>query len=217
MERDAFLSRVRSAVARASLPERPDGDPGLLVPELPEVDLVARFSEALEAVDGTVHRGEDPEEVVEGIMAARRASGFISWDGEHLPVPGIVDRLVARGYERVGGVVPAEGRRDHQRTYGDLLVGITAAEAGLAESGSIVLRSGPGRPRMASLIPLVHVALLPADRIHRSLAHWAERHVDRAVEAANLIVVTGPSRTGDIEMNLNLGVHGPGELHVVLL
>lgn len=217
MERDDFLSRVRSAVARASLPEGPSGDPGLLVPELPEVDLVARFSEALEMVDGTVHRGGDPGEVVEGIMAACRAPAFISWDAEYLPVPGLVEHLVARGFERVAGVVPAATRQEHQRRYGDLLVGITGAEAGLAETGSIVLRSGPGRPRMASLIPLVHVALLPTDRIVRSLAHWADRNAGSAAEAANLVVVTGPSRTGDIETTLNLGVHGPGELHVVLL
>ncbi len=79
----------------------------------------------------------------------------------------------------------------------------------------MVVRSGPGRPRMASVVPLVHVALLRVDRIHRSLTHWmAGRDV---ASAANVVAITGPSKTADIEQNINVGVHGPRHLHVILL
>ena len=96
-------------------------------------------------------------------------------------------------------------------------MGITGAEAGFAESGSIVLRSGAGRPRMASLIPLVHVAVLRRDRIFRSTSHWMASEGSTTNGEANVIFVTGPSKTGDIEMILTLGVHGPRYLYVVLI
>ena len=53
--------------------------------------------------------------------------------------------------------------------------------------------------------------------IDRTLAHWAHRRAESAAETANLVLVTGPSRTGDIEQQLNLGVHGPRHVHVVLV
>jgi L-lactate dehydrogenase complex protein LldG len=64
---------------------------------------------------------------------------------------------------------------------------------------------------------LIHVALVRAESIFRSLAQWADEVPDAVVETANLVIVTGPSRTGDIEQHLNLGVHGPKHLHVVLI
>lgn len=216
MEREAFLARVRAAVAIDRVPGPPAEDPGLLVPSLPTVDLVERFTEALQAVEGVVHT-EDPAGVIAEVAARHEATEYLSWDPEQLPVTGLLDELDRRGLRRVEAAVPAEGRADHQLSYRGLRLGITGAEAGLAESGSIVLRSGPGRPRMASLVPLVHVALLPAGRLHRSLAHWAAEEAGSAAEAANLVVISGPSRTGDIEQHLTLGVHGPKHVHVVLV
>jgi len=85
------------------------------------------------------------------------------------------------------------------------------------ESGSVVLRHGPGRPRLASLAPEVHIAVLRAEQLHRSLAHFLHAEPGSVGATANLQVITGPSRTADIEQRLNLGVHGPRHLHVVLL
>ncbi|MEA2026292.1 MAG: lactate utilization protein, partial [Chloroflexota bacterium] len=111
----------------------------------------------------------------------------------------------------------ADGRADHQRGYFDVKYGLTGAEAAFAETGSVVVRSGPGRPRMASLIPLIHVVLLPEDRIYRSPMHWLTEPESNAAGAANVVYITGPSRTADIEQKLTLGVHGPRELHVILI
>jgi L-lactate dehydrogenase complex protein LldG len=108
-------------------------------------------------------------------------------------------------------------RRRHLQGYQHVDAGITGADAGLAESGSIVLRTGPGRPRLASLIPVVHVAVLTVRRIARSLAHYAIDHPAAIEGTSNLVVITGPSRTADIEQQLNLGVHGPKHLHVILV
>lgn len=219
MERDAFMTRVREGVRTAVIPPHPDLDPGVLVPDLAEADLVGLFTSRLEAVDAEWHRVPVAEaaSTVAGIAAGHDAAGFMAWDAERLPAPGVADGLVGAGLRRVSGLLDDSARRDQQLGYLDLDLGVTAAEAGFAESGTIVLRSGEGRPRMASVIPLIHVALLPVDRIHRSLSHWAARHAAGIAHAANLVFITGPSRTADIEQNINVGVHGPRHVHVVIL
>ena len=218
MERDAFLAGVCAAVGRNRVPHAPETDPGPLVPDLPPADLVALFSEILERVDGHVHTG-DPLRALDEVVALYGAGPFLSWDTDHLPVPGAVTHLEKLGCGRVEAEVSnqPDARKAHQMGYMDVHIGLTGAAAGFAETGSIVVRSGPGRPRMASLVPLIHIALLPAAHIFRSPMHWlAEPGTDVAGDA-NVVYITGPSRTADIEQQLNLGVHGPKELHVVLI
>ena len=210
VEPEAFLARVAESVGSAQIP--PHGEPGLLVPELPGADLVERFTASLTAVDGVVH-DDPPAQVLGELIDRYQPKRFLAWAG----LDDLTQLLSQRGVEQVPSHVPIEDRLDHQGGYLDVDLGITGAEAGFAESGSIVVRPGPGRPRMASLIPLVHVALLPRDRIYRSLAHWAAEEAASMAAAANLVFITGPSRTGDIEQYLNLGVHGPKHVHVVLV
>ena len=218
MERDRFLTAVRRSLTAARLPEVVETDPGLLIPDLEPADLTAHFSAALERADGAVHT-RPPLEVIGEIATRLSADRFVSWDGEHLPVPGLLEDLQRAGLHRIDHQhgFDDEGRSRRKAAYRSLLLGITGAEAGFAETGSIVVRSGAGRPRMASLIPAVHVALLPRVSIHRSLAHWAAQMAPEMSTAANVVFISGPSRTGDIEMRLNKGVHGPGEVHVVLV
>ncbi|NHZ70870.1 MAG: hypothetical protein GWP18_04445 [Proteobacteria bacterium] len=109
-----------------------------------------------------------------------------------------------------------DARRAHQTGYMDIHIGLTGAEVAFAETGSIVLRSGAGRPRMASLVPLIHIALLSANRIFRSQIHWLTESRTDIASGANVVYITGPSRTADIEQQLTLGVHGPKALHVIL-
>ena len=94
---------------------------------------------------------------------------------------------------------------------------MTGAFALLADTGSLVLTSGKGRPRLASLLPPVHVALVRRDQLVPSLGALFTSHPRLAAEAANLVVITGPSRTADIEMTLTRGVHGPRSVHVVFV
>jgi L-lactate dehydrogenase complex protein LldG len=89
------------------------------------------------------------------------------------------------------------------------------AAYGLADTGSVVLAASPEEPRARSLLPAVHVSLLREDRILPGLPE-----LFTAVGAdlpSSLAIVTGPSRSADIEQMLTIGVHGPGEVHVVLL
>jgi L-lactate dehydrogenase complex protein LldF len=96
-----------------------------------------------------------------------------------------------------------------------LQAGITGALAGIAETGTLVIPGGVGRPLSASLVPGIHIAVLLAGDILDSLEQ-ALRLPEVAVAPAT-VLVTGPSRTADIEMTLTIGVHGPRELHVFVV
>ncbi|MFZ0013129.1 MAG: lactate utilization protein [Acidimicrobiia bacterium] len=216
MDRDVFLKRVGTATLTSVLPSPPAVSPEL--PDPAPVDLIALFRARAQEVNAVVHgpvgRHGVPRAVV-GIAAGHDAARFMAWDD--LPASGVSSALQTAGLERIGHVVPAQGRREHNLSHMDLDVGVTGALAGLAESGSVVLRHGSGRPRMASIVPEVHIALLDVDRVVRTLAHWAHENPDSVRETTNLVLVTGPSRTGDIEQRLNLGVHGPRHVHIVMI
>ena len=142
----------------------------------------------------------------------------LSWDEAEVGCPGLGDRLRQASIEMVSGAVPND--ENHQKVLEGLAalgVGLSGAVAGLADTGSIAVASGPGRARVASLLPPVHVAVLPISRLYPTLQDWlSDGGPELARRTANLVIITGPSRTSDIEMQLTLGMHGPKELHVVL-
>jgi L-lactate dehydrogenase complex protein LldG len=215
---EAGMNVVEFLAGRAALVPGPS--PGLLVPTLERVDLVAMFGERLRSVAGVDH-GPLPAaaaaELVVEVFRQEEVDEYLGWDNPGLS--GIHQVLSRAGIRRRQGWVPREGpeRVGFHRSLGEVGGGLTGADAGLAESGSIVLRSGPGRPRSASLLPGLHVAVLAVDRLVRSLAHYAAQHPAAPQGISNLVVVTGPSRSADIEQELTLGVHGPRQLHVILV
>ena len=170
--------------------------------------------------------GSDSPEVAEALSVGDEGRllepelflDVISWSEEEIGVPGLAARLRESGIRLVPAFVPND--TGHQQTleeYSILPVGLTGALAGLADTGSIVVASGPGRARVASLLPLVHVAVLDVGRIFPTMQDWlAAEGAEMARDTANLVVVTGSSRTSDIELQLTLGMHGPKEIHVVL-
>jgi L-lactate dehydrogenase complex protein LldG len=93
--------------------------------------------------------------------------------------------------------------------------GVSRASYGLADTGSVVIASGPDEPRGSHLLPDVHVSLLAESRIVPGLAALFEA-LGGGLPGA-LAIVTGPSRSADIEQKLIVGVHGPREVHVVLV
>jgi len=216
VEREAFLSRVGRATLTSLLPDSPSVPAEL--PEMEPVDVIAQFRVNAQVANAVVHGPVSRHGVprtVASIAAGHGARRFMSWDD--LPVPGVGSALSATGMERLGHETPVSGRLEHNLGFLHAEVGVTGALAGLAESGSIVLSHGPGRPRMASLIPEIHIALLDVSTIARTMAHWAHENPHSAANTTNLVFVTGPSRTGDIELELNLGVHGPRHVHVVMM
>ena len=97
-------------------------------------------------------------------------------------------------------------------------VGVTTAQAAIAETGTLVLESESERHRLVSLLPPVHIAIVKAEDICLTLGD-ALRHVRRGGQSGMsraITFITGPSRTADIELTLTIGVHGPKELYVIV-
>jgi L-lactate dehydrogenase complex protein LldG len=99
----------------------------------------------------------------------------------------------------------------------DATLSITQADYGLADTGSLVLFSTEGEGRTLSLLAPVNAVVLLASRILSGLPELFAREPAIAERSSAMVMVTGPSRTADIELTLTIGVHGPGELHIVIL
>ena len=120
----------------------------------------------------------------------------------------IVDEFVANA-EAAGFVV------HHVYAHGVHAAGVSTALYGLADTGSVVLAAAPEEPRSSSLLPGIHLTRVWDDTILPGLPELFEALGGEL--PSSLAIVTGPSRSADIEQQLAVGVHGPGEVHVVLL
>jgi L-lactate utilization protein LutC len=125
--------------------------------------------------------------------------------------------------ERFIAAAEAAGANVHHRIDPELVVAgrgedevaVSQAAYGLADTGSVVILAGPDEPRGRSLLPPVHVSVLEVERLLPGLGElFAELGPDLPGSVA---IVTGPSRSADIEQILVIGVHGPGEVHVILV
>lgn len=95
-------------------------------------------------------------------------------------------------------------------------VGITTAQAAIAETGTLVLDSADERHRLVSLVPPVHIAIIEASRIVGTLSEALKMLRNGKEISSTVTFITGPSRTADIELTLTIGVHGPQELYVIV-
>lgn len=192
--RENILGRVRSALGRQEggpPDEIPSPRVSIAVPE----DRIAVFRSALEALAGktaVVQSKADAGAYVRSVVGDR-------------PVVCTGSPLLAEcgiGYP--------------QATVSEAQVGVTTAEYALADTGTLVVMSS-AEPRLYSLLPPVHIAVIESSRILSGLDELLERVPFPAHSAASMVLITGPSRTADIEQILVRGVHGPGELHVVIV
>jgi len=144
----------------------------------------------------------------------------LGWAPEQLPVDGLAEALADTGWKLVA---PASlATPDALEGVRFIRFGVTGVEAAFAATGSLLVIAGAGRNRAASLLPFRHIALIPFSRLHPTIEAWlAERRADGDLEAllrarAGWNLITGPSKSADIEMNLTLGVHGPKFVHAIL-
>jgi L-lactate utilization protein LutC len=95
--------------------------------------------------------------------------------------------------------------------------GITSADYALADTGTLVMLASPQEARLISLLPPVHIAVVASARVLTSLDELLALLPRPAEQTSSMVLITGPSRTADIEQILVRGVHGPGEIHVVVV
>ncbi|MGD8388729.1 MAG: lactate utilization protein [Desulfobacteraceae bacterium] len=229
-DRERILARVREGLERDRGRDPGKGAsprPASMRPAAPaparEV-LVTRFCESCERESVEVHTAADAAEAGDRLMRILKTSGaerIFMWIDPVLAQPEIEGRI------RTSNVVDLTPRQDHvdQDTFEALAaradVGITAADWALADTGTLVLLSSAGHSRSASLLPPVHVAVVPASRILSGLEDLVEKLPSDALEAlqreSHVTLITGTSKTADIELSLVRGVHGPGTVHVIVI
>ena len=95
--------------------------------------------------------------------------------------------------------------------------GITATAGAIAETGALILWPTEKEPRLMSIVPPLHIAVLQADKVYNSLSEVMQKENWPAEMPTNVVLVSGPSKTADIEMTLAFGVHGPKELIVLIV
>jgi L-lactate dehydrogenase complex protein LldG len=226
---EAILKAIRDSLRTPVLPEagherpvRPSPPTGTPQARIDPIRLRDAFVAEVQALSGQAYTPAGQTQAIEILLNIVRASGAetaLAWDEEYLPIPGVRGALTAAGVRILNATLPDEEQARGARLdeLEGATVGVTGALAGLADTGSLALLSGPGRGRLASLLPPVHIAFLPLPRLYPTMAAFFTDHPGVALQGSNLVFISGPSRTADIEQVLTLGVHGPRELHVVLL
>ncbi len=215
-EREAFLERVRRAVqvgnragAAPPLPER-----GTIGYQGAGADPVGRFCAELTAAGGFPHVVPNRDVALSAILELVRGKSsrrILLGRGPVVDTLPLFDGLRALGVDVVlTDSPPADGWRDAAFSAE---VGISGVDHLIAETGSVALVTRPDQPRGLSLLPPVHIAVADQSQILPDLFDL----FDRGDPPSCLSLITGPSKTGDIELRLVTGVHGPGEVYVVLI
>jgi L-lactate dehydrogenase complex protein LldG len=182
----------------------------------PIEDPPARFIEELEAIGGHGKRVESLEEAREYVLSLARERGaelLIRWDVQELEELGADTPLEEAGVE----VVVWRDLDDFREVAARADIGLSTAEWAIADTASLVLTSGPGKGRTVTLLPPTYVAVVAAEKVLRTVPEAIEKYAGGEGLPANVVFHTGPSRSGDIEMEIFVGMHGPGDVHVVLV
>ena len=172
--------------------------------EIPVIQkpLQIQFMEELSAIGGHVSLVQ-PQDI---------ALKIVNFLKEHE-----VDRVQA--WEAIPGLDQARlteaGIRVERNADPVIKAGLTSALAGIADTGTLVIPSRQGQPLTTSLLPEIHIAVLSVSRLTSSFPDALR--LPEVKESPATVLITGPSRTADIEMTLTIGVHGPEELHVFLV
>lgn len=210
--RSAILARLRAAPTGVPL-DRPAWRPPALGGQRLE-----RFRAMLESVHAEVHMvtSENWPARLRALLAAKNVATLM-----HAPTTPHGARLAAAwagdksAPELTAYDAPVEQCKE--RLVHGTDAALTACRGGIAETGSLVLWPTAAEPRLMSLLPPVHVALIEAEAIVDSLADLMAAQGWAGGLPTNVVLVSGPSKTADIEQTLAYGVHGPKELIVLVI
>lgn len=212
MDKAAFLARLPKS--GMGPPVRPQGPP-----EPPPQDALDMLVQKLRATGMGVHVLDNVDEALQKALGLIKESGADRLGAADLG--GELNELLSQTAQAVGvEVVSAGDDRAQAESYEPLPAGLTRAELAVAQVGALVQTARPGGGRLMSLMPPLHVALLSAKDILPAMADLPDalqdptRFPEGMPPAVSLI--GGPSKTGDIEAVIVLGVHGPGRVEVVI-
>ncbi len=190
----------------------------------PDADLLEALTKAWRTLGVVAYHCQSEQEAIEAIeaiLAEEKADTLLVEPCvlENWRVLG--DWLAQKGLTVLTGTLPYEpsARAETLQRWATAGVGITEAVAGWADTGTLIMGTGVGRLRTASLLPPVHIALICQRNLYPCAAAWvkAMREGGELQKGLTAIAITGPSRTADIEKVLTIGVHGPGKVYAVLM
>jgi L-lactate dehydrogenase complex protein LldG len=243
MKKETFIGRIREAIgemtrSRALFPESPSVESTAALDRIRSrnsenrTPLLAALRTAAEPLRLGVHGVADPAAAGNAIaqLVLEKAPEWgdekrvIAWRHPLIDKTGLATRLAEHGIP-ISFTEPdrpeLETRSRRQAEITASFVGITSADFCLAQTATLVLRTRPGQPRSVSLVPAIHVAVITADQIIADLKElYALLRWDPPQQREGLTdclsLITGPSKTADIEATLVHGAHGPRELHLFI-
>ena len=208
--REAILGQVRTHLHRTP------GQTPAAIPEarirVPAMDRAARIELLMKrviALSGTaVHVGT--------LAEARDAVAQITNGASAVASNSAV--LTEAGITSLPGVESGfTGEAELRALCATAAFGISSADYALCDTGTLVMMASPADARLISLLPPVHIAVVPAERVLSGLDELFTLDSRPAEHTSSTVFITGPSRTADIEQLLVRGVHGPGEIHVIVV
>jgi L-lactate dehydrogenase complex protein LldG len=206
-DRENILHKVRTALGHhGSRVSEPPAPPRLIIPSWDREERLARL---MQKFSGETVRCESFDEARDFIAARVAGRSAVATNHPLLETLGITSLPNVRS-----GLTSHEEIRD---VCAESEIGITGVDYALADPPALVMLSSPRNDRLTSLLPSSHIAVVEADQILTGLDVLFTIVPDPAEVSSSMVLIGGPSRTGDIEMLLTLGVHGPREVCLVIV
>lgn len=223
--RDKILGKLRAA--KQPFPDAPPR-PKQYHPVVPMKDvtpdgLQKRFIAELENLKGqawAVDGDEGARACVLDLLRSHNTTNIMAWDFKYIPVAGLEDAIRAEGISITQPEMHDEFRAETVETIRDAQVGLTGADVAIAATGSLLVSTGRGKGRLPTVLAPVHIAVVTLDQLIPRFEEWLA--IERANgmptinNSANICLISGPSKTADIEMEMIYGAHGPKQIQVVI-
>lgn len=235
IEREGLLGDVRRALHREGKTWPVRGEPGpsasreldQLVSEIQKRceqlrgDLIQQFESELTRIGGRYHRASTLEsafQYIEQVASVRQSRTVVASEAQAFDAIDLKARLEKKGIE----FLTETTGREFLATAAVADIGVSGVDYALADTGTLVLLARKGQARSISLLPPVHIAVMRPEQLISGLSDLfpllrGEAEAEGRDLSSAITFITGPSRTADIELTLVVGVHGPQQLHVVLL
>ena len=214
--RDRIFARLTSAAGTA---EAPGAQPEALpLVEYSHQEKIDKLKTMMEAMRTEVHvtTEQDWLGLLEDILRQRGIKDLLY--GPQSPIGAALQGKWQEAADGLPELVPydVEIEEIKARVF-NVDAGITSTLGGIADTGALIIWSSTEEPRLMSLVPPIHIAILRADQIYNSLLEVMQKENWSAKMPTNAFLISGPSKTADIELVLAFGVHGPKELIVLVI
>jgi L-lactate dehydrogenase complex protein LldG len=214
--RDRIFARLAAGRRQASAPIPQPGP--IPAKTYNRAEKIEKLKTLMEAMRTEVHVTDAQNWIhkLEGILKHRKLNSLV-----YPPQTTLGDTLESHWENAAGDLpqlIPYEKKiEDFKDRLFTIDAGITSTVGAIADPGALILWPSPKEPRLISLVPSIHIAVLEADKIFSSFLEAMQEQKWSTKMPTNVVLISGPSKTADIEMTLAFGVHGPRELIVLIL